>query len=220
MPKRSVPATAAAVSLVLAPLLSLVGTAISPPLKSDAGAALYAVAAHPDRWYWSTILLLAGAVATVPAVLGIAALVRERSPRLGDLGGGLALLGALIALGDVMGQLTVWQMVAPGADHAQMTALLVRSDNAAGVGLVFMIGGLAILIGSFLLAAGLLRGHVVPTWAVVAFPAGVVVNLAGYTAASVAAVALSWALLLAAWLPPARALHPRRERLAAAPAVS
>ena len=202
------PAAVARVSLFAAPLLSLAGVALAPPIRSDARAQLAVIAAHPDRWYWSTILLLAGALATVPAILGIAAVVRERSPRLGDLGGGLALLGALIAVGDVMSQLTVWQMVAPGANPAQMAALLHRTDAAAGVALVFTVGGLTVLAGSVVLAIGLLRARIVPVWAAVAFIAGVFLNIGGYGAASGAIVAASWVVLLAAWAPVARVVTP------------
>jgi hypothetical protein len=149
----------------------------------------------------------------VPALLGIAIVVRERSPRLGEIGGWLAILGALIAIGDVMSQLTLWQMVTPGADRAQMTALLVRTDDAAGVANVYTVGGLAILIGTVLLTIGLIRSRVVPAWAALALTAAVVVNLVGFTVASDAIVGISWVILLAAMLPVARVLSPRRERL-------
>jgi hypothetical protein len=200
-------------SLVLAPLFSLASALVAPALKTDEGAQLAVIAAHPDRWYWFTILLLAGGLLLVPALLGIAIVVRERSPRLGEIGGWLAILGALIAIGDVMSQLTLWQMVTPGADRAQMTALLVRTDDAAGVANVYTVGGLAILIGTVLLTIGLIRSRVVPAWAALALTAAVVVNLVGFTVASDAIVGISWVILLAAMLPVARVLSPRRERL-------
>jgi hypothetical protein len=41
---------------------------------------------------------------SLPALLGIAALVREGAPRLGNLGGALAVLGSLVSIGDVMSE--------------------------------------------------------------------------------------------------------------------
>src|SRR3954464_12907235 len=109
-------------ALILAPLFALASAAVAPALKTDEGAQLDVIAQHPDRWYWFTLLLLIGSILLVPALLGIAAVVRQRSRRLGDLGGGLAVLGAVVAIGDVMSQFVSWQMVAKGADHAQMAA--------------------------------------------------------------------------------------------------
>lgn len=195
---RQLPRTAVAIALILAPLFALVSALVSPALKSDAGLQLDVIAQHADRWYWFTLLLLIGSILLVPALLGIAALVAQRAPRLGYIGGGLAALGALIAIGDVMSQLMSWQMVANGADHAQMTALLERFDNAGGVAAVFSVGGLAILLGTVLLTVGLIRARAVPTWAAIGLSLGVLVNIAGFAAASNPLVALSWAVLLIA----------------------
>ncbi|MEA2445363.1 MAG: hypothetical protein QOJ12_2655 [Thermoleophilales bacterium] len=195
---RELPTTAVAVSLVLAPLFALASALVAPALKSDAGPQLQVIAQHPTRWYWFTVLLLVGSILLVPALIGIAAMVRERSPRLGDIGGGLAVLGALIAVGDVMSQLMSWQMVAKGADRAQMAALLDRWDTAGGVGVVFSVGGLSVLIGTVLLTIGLIRSRVAPAWVAIALSAAVVVNIMGFTASSNGVVAASWALLLVA----------------------
>src|SRR4051812_22349047 len=111
-------------ALILAPLFALASAAVAPALKSDEGAQLDVIARHPDRWYWFTLLLLVGSILLVPALLGIAAMVYERSPRLGVVGGALSVLGAMIAIGDVMSQFTTWQMVFGGADRAQMAALI------------------------------------------------------------------------------------------------
>jgi hypothetical protein len=195
---RELPRTAVAMSLVLAPLFSVASALVSPALKSDEGLQLDVIARHPDRWYWFTVLLLIGSILLLPALLGIAALVARRAPRLGYMGGGLAALGALIAIGDVMSQLMSWQMVAKGADHAQMAALLERFDNASGVATVFSVGGLAILIGTVLLTVGLIRGRAAPAWSAIGLSLAVVINIAGFAAASNPVVALSWAVLLVA----------------------
>lgn len=195
---RELPATAVWLSLVLAPLFSLASALVSPALKSDEGAQLDVIAQHPDRWYVFTLLLLIGSILLVPALLGIASLVAEKAPRLGYVGGALAVLGSLIAIGDVMSQFMSWQMVAKGADHAQMAALLKRFDDATGVGTVFSVGGVAVVIGTLMLTIGLIRARIAPAWAAIGLSLAVIVNLVGFTDASNGLVAVSWALLLTA----------------------
>jgi hypothetical protein len=183
-------------TLVLAPLLALASSVVAPAFKSDEREQLAVVAAHPNQWYWFTLLLLAGSILFVPALLWIAELVRSRAPRLGQIGGALAVLGAIIAVGDVMTQFVSWQMVKGGADLTQMAAALDRFANAGGSSIVFTVGGLSILIGCVLLTVGLIRHHLAPAWAAVGLSAAVLVNIVGFSAASNAVVAASWVLLL------------------------
>lgn len=195
---RNLPDTAFALCLILAPLFALASALVAPALKSDEGAQLNVIAQNPDRWYWFTLLLLIGSILLVPALFGIAALVAESRPRLAVIGGGLAVLGALVSIGDVMSQFVSWQMVAKGADHAQMAALLHRFDTAGGVSAVFSVGGLSVLIGTVLLSIGLIRGRGATAWAGVGLSVAVVVNIVGFSSASNGVVAVSWALLLLA----------------------
>jgi hypothetical protein len=185
-----------AMSMIAAPLFLVASALVSPALKSDEAAQLGVIAAHPDRWYWFTLLLLIGSILLVPALLGLAALAYERSPRLATIGGSLAILGSLIAIGDVMSQFVSWQMVADGADRAQMAALLHRFDNSGGVGVVFNVGGLSVLAGVIMLTVGLIRARVAPAWAAIGVSAATLLNIVAFSAASTAGVALSWVVLL------------------------
>jgi len=87
-------------------------------------------------------------------------------------------------------------MVAQGADHEQMAALLKRFDEAPGVGIVFSVGGLAVLIGVVLLTVGLIRGRVAPTWAAIGLSLATLLNIVAFSSASAGGVAASWAVLL------------------------
>jgi hypothetical protein len=191
------PMKVAAWSMIVAPIFLVASALVSPQLKSDEGAQLAVIAAHPTRWYWFTLLLLIGSILLVPALLGIAALVHERMPRLATVAGGFAVLGSLVAIGDVMSQFVSWQMVATGADRAQMAALLHRFDNAGGVGVVFNVGGLAILIGVVALTVGLIRTRTAPTWAAIGLSLATLLNIVEFSSASAAGVAASWVVLLA-----------------------
>jgi hypothetical protein len=195
---KQLPMTAAAISMIAAPLFLVASAIVSPQLKSDAGAQIGVIAANPTRWYWFTLLLLIGSILLIPALLGIAALLHERSPRLANIGGGLAILGSLVAIGDVMSQFVSWQMAANGANRQQMAALLDRFDNAAGVGVVFSVGGLAVLIGVILLTIGLIRTRIAPAWAAIGLSAATLLNVVAFSSASAAGVAVSWLVLLVA----------------------
>jgi hypothetical protein len=183
-------------TLVLAPLFAVASSVLAPPLKSDTRQQLAAIAAHPDRWYWFTLLLLAGSILLVPALLWTAGLVRSRAPRLGEVGGALAVLGAIVAVGDVMTQFVSWQMASGHADLADMADALDRFQNAGGVSVVFAVGGLSIVIGSVLLTIGLIRERLAPAWAAAGLSVAVLANVVAFSAASNAGVLVSWILLL------------------------
>jgi len=188
----------AGASLVLAPLLLLASSAVSPELKSDEEAQLTVIARHPDRFYLFSILGLVSAIVLVPALLGLMHKLRERAPGWGYIGGGLMMLGNLLSIGDWMGNFVQWQMAAPSADREQMTALLTRLDDTPGSALPLQLSGFAFLLGTTVLAIGLHRARTVPTWIAPALVVGIVANLAGFLASSVALLIASSAVLLAA----------------------
>jgi hypothetical protein len=190
--------TAVGAGLIGAPLLTLVASIASPAIKSDDAAQLAVIAAHPARFYAFAIFTWAGIMLFVPALLGLMQMTRDRAAGLGNAGGSLALLGALIAGGDAASELVAWQMAAPGADRAQMVALLHRSDSALGSSLVYTVGGLAFLVGLLLLSAGLRRARAVPTWVAIALPLGAFLNIAGLSGASTGILIVSSVILLVA----------------------
>jgi hypothetical protein len=192
---------AVGICLIGAPLLTLVSTVVSPALKSDEAAQVAVIAAHPARYYAFALFTFAGIAMMIPAILGLTHLTRDRAPGWGNWGGSLALLGAIIAAGDAATQWLIWQMGAAGADQAQMAALLKRYDSAVGSSLPFSIGGLAILVGVVLLGIGLYRARAVPAWTAAGFVLGIVLNLVGFTAASLAILILSSLILLLALAP-------------------
>ena len=192
------PKTAAAACMITSPLLLLASAAVSPPLKSSEGAQLAAIAHHPDRDYWFILLGLVGTILLVPAVLGLMHMLRERAPGWGYIGGSLALVGTLLGLVDWGSELVKWQMASPAADRAQMTALLKRFDDTAGSALPLQLSGFAVLVGLVLLAVALYRTRAVPSWTAFGLATGIVLNLAGYVANSVALLTISSAVLLAA----------------------
>ncbi len=206
---------ATGLAMLLAPIVWLVSTIVAPKISSDELAQVAVIARYPDRWYWFALLTLVGAMLLVPALLGVMGLMRERAPLAGCVGGSLALLGTLVAIGDSTVQLVTWQMGASSADGAQMAALLTRFDDAAGSALIFTLGGLALVAGTVILAIGLTRARIAPVWAAACLPLGTVVNIVGFGAGSRSLLAASCVILLAGFAPLAKA---RLEVTQAAPA--
>ncbi|HEV7147005.1 MAG TPA: hypothetical protein VGN48_08415 [Pedococcus sp.] len=210
---------AQASALFAAPLLWLAAEAVSPKLAADPSEQLAIIGRNPERWYAYTLLLILGTMAFVPAVLALMRLAAG-SPRLAAIGGTVLGLGTLVAVGDAMSQLMVWQMVGQGADRRQMVALIDRFDNASGSAVVFAVGGLGFLLGAILLSIGLVRTRRTPAWATLLFAVGIVVQLVGFTASSVAIVLVSSVILLAGMsrqamsvLAPTRTPEPGRARI-------
>jgi hypothetical protein len=216
LPPRSRPL---ALAVIATPLLWLAAEALSPPLKSDSAAQLAAVAAHPDRRYWYTVLLIAGTITLVPAAVGIARLAAARAPKPAALGAALVGFSGIVAVGDATSQLVTWQMVHAGAGRAQMAALLDRYDNSTAASIFFIPGGLALLAGAALLGVALWRSHAAPRWAAVTLAAGLAGNLIGFMAASVAVIALGAALMTPASLLLGRHLFGRSASPLHAPAA-
>src|SRR3954471_5921545 len=121
--------TVAGACMIVSPALGLIGFIVSPGFHADAGDQLATVAAHRDQWFVAELLILCSLVTLVPAVLGLMHMLREREAGFGHLGGALALLGTLAAVGSSAIGFVVWQMAAPGAGTAQMTDLLNRLQD-------------------------------------------------------------------------------------------
>ncbi len=156
--------TVAGACMILASLLFLVAVIVHPEMDTDNAAQLAIVRDNMDAWYISNLLLFASLVLFVPAVLGLMHMLREREAAFGHLGGGLTLLGIVSAAGAVGIAMVVWQMAAPGADQAQMTALLDRVTDTAGTAIPFLWLNLCVGVGIALVALGLYRARAVQSW--------------------------------------------------------
>jgi hypothetical protein len=185
------------VCLIASPLILVASALVSPEIKSSEADQLAVVAQDPGRYYLLTVLIFVSTALWVPLVLGLMYMVRERAAVLGNVGGSLAILGTLVGVGDAVSQLFIWQMVSPGADRAQMVALLTRFDNASGAALFFRIGGPALVVGMVLLSIALYRARAVPAWTAAGAAVGTFLNIAGFAAGSTLVVLISSVVLLA-----------------------
>jgi hypothetical protein len=179
--------TVAGACMMAAPALGLIGFVVSPGLKDGEAAQLAAVAADRDEFYVGQLLVLCSLVVLVPAVLGLMHMLREKEVGMGHLGGGLALVGTMAAVGATAIGLVVWQMAAgaPG----EMVALLERVNDTAGMAIPFYVAVFALPLGLAVLAWGMVRAEAVHPAMAACLAVGAVVAAVGF------AVSASWMLI-------------------------
>ena len=187
-----------AISLVLAPLFLPLSAIPLPSSASEPGPQTAAVNVHHRNYYPSVLRGLAGRTAPPPALHPTSPTAPPAHRRLGVIGGGLALFGSMLALVDWGGELVKWQMGVPGADRAQMVALVARFDETASSAFVTQLSGLTFLVGIVGLAVGLRRGHVAPLWVSLGLVAGTFLNLVGFAVGKIVLLDASGVILLPA----------------------
>jgi hypothetical protein len=184
-------------ALIAAPVLMLLSGLVLPRLRGPDGTELSVAAGHPALYYAYVLLGLAGSMALVPAVYGIARRTCLRRGRLGAIGGGLALIGVALSLADWGGELVKVEMGALSTTyHGAMVALLGRFDSSARIAAPLQLSGIAFLLGMILLSIGLFRGRTAPGWVCTGLIAGTLGNLAGFATGSLIVLDLGNAGLL------------------------
>lgn len=99
-----------AAAMIAAPLLFVITEMLHAHLEEDPSEFLSAIAQDTGRWYAAHVLVLASLILALPAFLGLAHIVEDRSPVLANLGS-IAFVPEMIALAALVGmELVAWQM--------------------------------------------------------------------------------------------------------------
>lgn len=156
---------------MVAPLLFLADNLLHPKEleRGNEAAQLAHTADAYSRWQLAHALGFCAIVVFAAAVLGLAFLVRRRSPRLGLAGGALAVagligLGAAITIdGFTWGVLGEVSTKGPAAHAGAVVALhdVQHSDWS----LIYYLTPLGFIVGLVLLAVGAVRQGAIPAWA-------------------------------------------------------
>jgi hypothetical protein len=187
----------AGICMILAPLVLLVAVVVHPEATTEEAAQLAVIADNLDAWLVAHLLALVAIVLSVPAVLGLMHMLREREVSLGHVGGGLAMLGLLAYTGVVAIEGFVgWQMGEAG-DSAAMVALLTSINDSAGIVIPFFVMSVGFAVGMMCLALGLYRARAVQSWMAICLAVGaVLLAISGPTAATwLAIVAAAFVLI-------------------------
>lgn len=160
--------------MVLAPFVLLVATVVHPDVKTDEAAQLAVIASNLDAWLAAHLLALAAIALSVPAVLGLMHMLREREVSLGHMGGGLAMLGLLAYVGVVAVEGLVGWAMGEAGDRGAMVALLTSINESAAIVIPFFILSLTFAVGMICLAVGLYRARAVQSWMAICLGVGAV----------------------------------------------
>ncbi|MGH2530874.1 MAG: hypothetical protein ACRDJW_01085 [Thermomicrobiales bacterium] len=173
----SVKTRAAALAMVLAPILLIVNELLTPVNHESDSAAeqLASVAREPGRYGLLILGMLAGMVLMIPATLTLIRHVRERGAWWGLIGGYAVILGLVmfcVSIGAMALTLTVFADL-PAAQWVAMEPGVEAINDGKGVLWVSLFGlFFGLTLGSVVLAVGLWRSMAVPRWVAVAFPLG------------------------------------------------
>jgi len=153
----------AGVCMVVAPVLMIVGMIVHPGLEDTVRGQLATIAADRDRWLVAYLLIGAGLVFTVPVVLGLMHMLRERDPSVGHLGGALGLVGAMAAAGYLAIEgFGGW--AAAGVGGGGTVALFERMHDSAATFIPIYLFSYGLVAGMIVLAFGLARRRLVAPW--------------------------------------------------------
>lgn len=189
----------AGVCMIATPLAGLATWLVTPALHRDETDALRAIAGATGRATVGVILDTLTVALAVFAVLGLVHLLRERAPRLGQLGGGLALVGLVGGMLNVGIQTAAIRIAERGPTPAD--AALYKDILTGPIGVLAIASGMLIAVGMLILAVALYRTQAAPP--VSAFFVGLfaVGDLAGFAMLSSAVVVAAFAVLTAALVP-------------------
>ncbi len=183
-------------SMILAPLLWLTSTALGPRHDDSQhlADALPHIAADPDRFLAFILLGLLSHVLFIPALFGVAHLVKGPRRVLAHLGAALVTLGVfcLVVIEGI--QLVQHQMIDPAVNREEMASLLKRLEAGTGMKVVFGIMLLGLLAGWVTMFVGVLGTGLVPRLVPASFIVHLVLSLAGQDVLSrvVLVLGFSW----------------------------
>jgi hypothetical protein len=177
--------------MVVAPVVLLVSMVIHPASDMNEATQVATIADNLDAWYVAHLLALISIALTVPVILGLMHMLREREVAFGHVGGGLAMLGLLAFAGVVGMELVMWQMVAGGSTR-EAVALLERLNETAGIVIPFVLVSFGLTLGLACLAFGLYRARAVQSWMAIFVAAGAILLGVAFGAA------LNWLAIVSA----------------------
>ena len=155
---------AAVVCLVAAPLLLLVSSAMLPPFETDYVDRLAGIDEAGAAGWASNVLFTLAQAPMLVAFLAIAHLLRVRSPRLSNVGGGLA-VAATFGEAVMGGTGLVYLTMAGDPANRELFAGVWEDMESSPVMLFALFGFGGTVLTHVLLSIGLFRSRVVPRWA-------------------------------------------------------
>jgi hypothetical protein len=130
--------TVAGICMLAAPLCLLLSMIVESRIGTSEDAFVIGRVGDPDTGSLEQMLLVAGLVLMVPAVLGLMHMLRERESALGHIGGAVALFGLLVMPFAWMAGMV---LLAAGLFRAHAVQAAMALSTAAGAALLTAGGG-------------------------------------------------------------------------------
>ena len=170
--------TAAASGLVLTAVLMVVAMGTDVPFSGEPDVVLAEMDTAGWRAWLSAVTYTLAQLALIAGLLGVAHLLRGPTPRLSNLGGTLAVVGAFGHTVHAGGVLLIVSMAQGEADRTAVATVLDEYASSPA-GLFSAMGLLGTVLGLLLLTIGLWRSGVGPRWVPAALAAFLVVEFLG-----------------------------------------
>ena len=185
------------VLMIGAPILMLGAALLHPPHGIESGSMYYhASHDHSTRFYAAHTLFFLSAVLFVPTIVALARMVHPSHPKAAFWGCVLSLMG-FVGWGALDGiDYMAWVAGKPGTglDEATMVSFIEEALNSAGLMVPVLAVFTLLPVGLVVLAVGLVRARVVPSWVAWLMPIGIV-GIAGSLQYPVLLVASGLALV-------------------------
>lgn len=170
-------------ALMAAPVLALIGVALTPTLESDEEQWLANLADGMNRAWAGHIVGVVSLGVMAFAVFALVHILREREPLFADIGGGVALFG--IVLSAIYTGMVGMTMTLNDSLVSTRYAAEILHDAATNPIAITGLVGLAVFgVGMLVLAVGLYRAAVIPTLLALGIAVATIGMVAGYTLAS------------------------------------
>jgi uncharacterized protein DUF4386 len=165
-----------AIFMVVGPLIVLAATIIHPPHAAENGTEYYQAAHdHSNQFYVSHTLFFLGAVAMLPAVIGLARLVRRSHPRAAFWGLVLSAMG-FVSWGAFDG-MDFMTYVAGSSSNLETNTMQTYVDDALANTAILVptvAVFVALVVGLVVIGVGLHRAGILNLWLAMLLPIGVV----------------------------------------------
>ncbi|GAA1016991.1 hypothetical protein Aple_083850 [Acrocarpospora pleiomorpha] len=162
---------AAAGSLVAWPVLLFLAFLTSPP-GTDHNPAIFL--AHATKVQVSAVLFLWAAAAMIPGMLALAGLLRERAPRLANLGAAVGMIGSAAAVSLFMTDFYDLAL-AQTLPADQAVAVTAAAGDLAGFVYAILLPAFLSHVGALILTISLAATRIGPWWLPVLVVAGIAI---------------------------------------------
>lgn len=154
--------TAVGIALLIQPVAGFIEHLLDPKSGTVVADHIAAIASNPDRRLASILIGLLATVLFVPVALGLAHLVRPGAPRLGLVGGALALIGVVGYSAMHGADIVFLEMVKHDVSQIPTTQIVEGFESSTGGASVLALFLIGMLLGTLLLALALWRTRSAP----------------------------------------------------------